>query len=250
MAITPMQSDYLSVPCLLVSGTESSVHSTMLDYGRSYSDQHLPRPRPVRFPRQNVLQALVHSKTKSRQIMGAGTVIRGATVTSVHSTTCGRARTPGEEFTQPRPMQRSCKWRAGRRKQNRSFGTTSKSTVEKLGTRRHSFSRTGARRNGTTCTQAELAHNLIQQGRLLEAEVILRDAIAGALKSQGRDSKVTAVLTTAFSELLLERGRPSETASLLNQVISIYDRLNTPRDSRRRAAAQYLLAASDMLQGD
>lgn len=100
------------------------------------------------------------------------------------------------------------------------------------------------------CTQAELAHNLIQQGRLLEAEVILRDAIAGALKSQGRDSKVTAVLTTAFSELLLERGRPSETASLLNQVISIYDRLNTPRDSRRRAAAQYLLAASEMLQGD
>lgn len=98
--------------------------------------------------------------------------------------------------------------------------------------------------------RAQLALNLIQQGRLLEAEVILREAISAALREKGQTSKITAVLAAAFVELLLEQGRLDEAATLAQRVISIYHQLGVPPDSRLLGEARFLLAASDALRGD
>jgi CHAT domain-containing protein len=97
--------------------------------------------------------------------------------------------------------------------------------------------------------RSELARNLIMQGRLVEAEVVARRALADSLARRGTNAKSTAILSSRLVDLLLAQGRFAEAERLALRVIQIYDALETPRSSRILGSASLQLGQSIALQG-
>ena len=97
--------------------------------------------------------------------------------------------------------------------------------------------------------RAELTANLVQQGRIGDAEIVLRDSLRDALETQGKYSKSTAILLSRFHEILAAQGRYSEAQNLAARVLEVYRKLEAPSNSRLVAEAQFNLAESYALQG-
>ena len=102
----------------------------------------------------------------------------------------------------------------------------------------------------TSLQRSELAASLIAQGRLLEAESVVRLALERAIGRLGRDSKTTALILNRFVELLSAQGRFDEARKLAGVAVSTWDALGVPDDSRLRGESAFLRAAAIAFDGD
>ena len=98
--------------------------------------------------------------------------------------------------------------------------------------------------------RSQLAANLTRQGRLLEAEDIVRTALTEELASHGTNAKTVAILLLRLTDVLMARGRFDEAGELALRTISILQTLRTPGSSRLMGEAHYQRAASLALRGD
>ena len=94
---------------------------------------------------------------------------------------------------------------------------------------------------------ANLADNLRLQGRLLEAENAIREALLAGLKSHGRNSGYTAGLIRQLGAILYEQGRYQEAEILAGAAIGVFLGIGAPRESAALARARILRA--DALSG-
>ncbi|MBM4073918.1 MAG: tetratricopeptide repeat protein [Planctomycetes bacterium] len=76
-----------------------------------------------------------------------------------------------------------------------------------------------------------------RQGRLLEAEADVRQALLNRLKVGGRNSPAVGGMTTTLTSILIEQGRHAEAARLAPVVLDIYLTLGVPADSTRMVGA-------------
>ena len=96
-------------------------------------------------------------------------------------------------------------------------------------------------------TRVELAGNLARQGRLLEAETVLREVI----QSQGGDTIVTAIGAKAIGRLgavFYEQGRYTDAETLARGAVRLYEALCTASESLSLAAARDVLGKSLVAQ--
>ena len=98
-------------------------------------------------------------------------------------------------------------------------------------------------------TIAKLADNLRLQGRLLEAESVIREALLAGFKSHGRNSGYTAGLIRQLGGILYEQGRYEEAEILAGAAIGVFDGIGAPRESAALAQARILLADAQASQG-
>ncbi len=87
----------------------------------------------------------------------------------------------------------------------------------------------------------QLAGNLRKQGRLVEAEIVAREALLEALARIGRDNVITADIARQLSTVLLEQGRYEEAERLGREVLAIHLRAGTPRGSRAMGSVRKFL---------
>lgn len=97
--------------------------------------------------------------------------------------------------------------------------------------------------------RVELAANLVRQGRIQEAEVVLRAALRATLKAQGKFSTTTAIALSGFHEILAAQGRYTEAEVLARRVLEIYRELGASSGSRLVGTAQFNLGQALSLQG-
>lgn len=97
--------------------------------------------------------------------------------------------------------------------------------------------------------RVELASNLVRQGRIQEAEVVLRAALRATLKAQGKFSTTTAIVLSGFHEILAAQGRYTEAEVLARRVLEIYRELGASSGSRLVGTAQFNLGQALSLQG-
>ena len=69
--------------------------------------------------------------------------------------------------------------------------------------------------------QQALALNLMRQGRMLEAELALRELLARTLARHGKTSLNTGMVLTAMSRMLYEEGRAAEAEGLARRAVAI-----------------------------
>jgi CHAT domain-containing protein len=86
-----------------------------------------------------------------------------------------------------------------------------------------------------------LAENLVNQGRLYEAEIEARQALKIALGSSGRGSGLTVRSLLALGEVLISQGRLNEAHKLCLVLISIVEESGIPADSLKMGLARMLL---------
>ena len=94
---------------------------------------------------------------------------------------------------------------------------------------------------------AKLAENLRLQGRLLEAENVIREALLAGLKSHGRNSGYAAGLIRQLGSILYAQGRYEEAEILARAAIEVFLGIGAPRESAALAQARILRA--DALAG-
>jgi CHAT domain-containing protein len=92
------------------------------------------------------------------------------------------------------------------------------------------------------------ARNLINQGRLIEAENEARMAVLGALAKRGRYSPFTARMLQFLVEVLLQQGRYRESEALARAVVDIHERTEAAADSFLLARIRGRLARALVLQ--
>lgn len=97
--------------------------------------------------------------------------------------------------------------------------------------------------------RSKLARILLQQGRVLEAEVTAREALNRAILEHGRNAKTTAQVVQTLVDLLVAGGRFTEALDLNDRVIEILQTLETPNDSRLLGAALFQRAEIQALRG-
>ena len=93
-----------------------------------------------------------------------------------------------------------------------------------------------------------LARNLINQGRLLEAENEARAAALGAIAKRGRYSHLTARMLHFLVEVLVQQGRYRESERLARAVVDIHERTGAAADSFLLARIRGRLARALVLQ--
>jgi len=97
-------------------------------------------------------------------------------------------------------------------------------------------------------TRAALARNLMLQGRLVEAEIALREVLQHRLVSQTRSTLVGSALTK-LSEVFYEQGRYGDAAALARKTVGIYRAMCAAPESLGMAAAQSVLGKSLVAEG-
>ena len=115
--------------------------------------------------------------------------------------------------------------------------------------------RSGAYKHGrdiewTALQRNELAGNLIQQDRLLDAETLLREALDIELRTNARYTKTVGILLNQFLALLNAQGRFDDVAQLTPAVAETWRKLLAPEDSRLRAETEFHAAAALAYAGD
>jgi CHAT domain-containing protein/tetratricopeptide (TPR) repeat protein len=90
--------------------------------------------------------------------------------------------------------------------------------------------------------QAGLAHALLAQGRVVEAEVEARRSLLAMLKLRGRYATETAESISALTNALQEQGRYEEATKLATANIDIYENIGHGPDSTRLNQARLELA--------
>jgi CHAT domain-containing protein/tetratricopeptide (TPR) repeat protein len=80
-------------------------------------------------------------------------------------------------------------------------------------------------------TRQHLIHNLMQQGRLLEAEIETRNALDQSLDIIGKNSAVTGRILTLYVNILRMQGRLQEAERLSVEAIKIFEASGVTSDS-------------------
>ena len=96
--------------------------------------------------------------------------------------------------------------------------------------------------------ELELAQNLVLQGRLVEAELAVRNVLTRTLSRLGRFSPVTAQAVSAFAAVLSEQGRPRDAEAMAKSAIDIHKQIGSAPESRELAQARRMLGAALVLQ--
>jgi CHAT domain-containing protein len=89
-----------------------------------------------------------------------------------------------------------------------------------------------------------LAQNLRLQGKLIEAEGVLRDVLAKVLKRAGRYNARAAFSLRNFAELLMQQGRYSDAGRLAAAAIDIFQKGGSEELSRNLITARKVLGAA------
>ena len=90
--------------------------------------------------------------------------------------------------------------------------------------------------------QGKLAKNLSRQGRLVEAEVVARDALLKNLKTVGKMNRITALIAVNLARILSAQGRYQDAANRYRAVIDIYETTGSPASSLFVGSAKIGLA--------
>jgi CHAT domain-containing protein len=98
-------------------------------------------------------------------------------------------------------------------------------------------------------SRARMANTLVQQGRLLEAEVETRTALLEALRRNGRYSLDTAWMLSYLSLVVHAEGRYSEAEALAREALEICERIGTGGTSAHVAASRSRLGEALQAQG-
>lgn len=96
--------------------------------------------------------------------------------------------------------------------------------------------------------RSDLAWVLARQGRLLEAENEVREALIAQLRHRGRNTSRTAVILKTLTDVVAEQGRHSEAEALARELIDIYKRIGVPADTFYLALARHELARALIAQ--
>lgn len=97
--------------------------------------------------------------------------------------------------------------------------------------------------------QGNLADNLRKQGRLVEAEVVAREALTTALKMNGRYAAQTAYMLGRLTRVVFDQGRFSDAEVLARANIDAYVQSGVSADSLYYAGARIDLADALVAQG-
>lgn len=94
-----------------------------------------------------------------------------------------------------------------------------------------------------------LANNLRKQGRLTEAEAIVREVLIDALSGFGKNSSHTMEVLQVLVDVLFDQGRYEDVTALSRVAVDTYERVGAPRSSLAVAKVSVSLADSLTLQG-
>jgi CHAT domain-containing protein len=98
--------------------------------------------------------------------------------------------------------------------------------------------------------QKELTENLIRQGRIVEAEVIIRQALLEFLAKLGKSNEMTALLARTLAEVMLVQGRLEEAQELSTAALKIMEAAKTPSGSKKIALAHRTLGSALAADGE
>ena len=98
--------------------------------------------------------------------------------------------------------------------------------------------------------RGQLARNLRKQGRLVEAEIVARDALLIVLERGGKISSHVAGLVKDLGNIIGAQGRYEDAETLIRAAIGIYEKSGTPPDSFSLMATRLSLAYALMAQED
>lgn len=97
--------------------------------------------------------------------------------------------------------------------------------------------------------QGKLGTNLKNQGRLLEAEVVARDALVSALRDTGKANHRVGEIALVLADILVAQERFEDAAKLTQAIINIYATMKMPFKSVTSGKARFQLAQSLVWQG-
>ncbi len=95
-----------------------------------------------------------------------------------------------------------------------------------------------------------LADNLLRQGRIVEAEVVVRGALLELLSKLGKSSATTADLARKLAEILLAQGRLEDARELGLAAIKIFQATGSSGDTRKVAVTRRVLGAALAADGE
>lgn len=101
-----------------------------------------------------------------------------------------------------------------------------------------------------TATQLELSKNLERQGRVVEAEVVVRKTLLERLKLEGRYATWIPRILIRFAEVLTAQGRYDEARKMTDTAIEAMVKLGFAPTSIRLIRAEQSLARLALLSGD
>jgi len=90
--------------------------------------------------------------------------------------------------------------------------------------------------------RTRLAYTVAKQGRLAEAESIVRQALLDSLRQQGRYSPGTAGILGALANFVLDEGRPDDAKRLADAAADIYQKIGASRGARPVTNARLAVA--------
>ncbi len=91
---------------------------------------------------------------------------------------------------------------------------------------------------------------LISEGRLVEAEVIARDALIRAIRGSGKNSDNTTLCLKVLAQVILEQGRAREARQLIDRNLEIYRLIGARPDSYHIADARHQRGDTFFYEGD
>lgn len=98
--------------------------------------------------------------------------------------------------------------------------------------------------------QVRLALVVARQGRLAEAESVMRQALLGALRQQGRYAPGTAGVVGNLANIVLDEGRPDDALRLAQAAVDIFDKIGASRGARVSTNARLAVANALLVKGD
>lgn len=91
--------------------------------------------------------------------------------------------------------------------------------------------------------RGELGIALLEQGRILEAEVVIREALLNSLSQRGKNDRRTAKFASYLGRVKLAQGRPEDAKPLLTAVLRIQRRIGLTDDSAQSLNARQIFAS-------
>jgi len=95
-----------------------------------------------------------------------------------------------------------------------------------------------------------LADNLIRQGRIVEAEVVIRGALLEFLSKVGKRNAITADLARKLADVLLAEGRIDDAKALSTEALKIFQATGVPEGARKVATTRRVLGSALAADGE
>ena len=102
----------------------------------------------------------------------------------------------------------------------------------------------------TVQRRLRLANAIHRQGRLAEAESIVRTALLSSLHQQGRYAPVTAQAVGSLAVIVLDEGRPQDARRLAQTALDVYKRIGASLGSRTAVNAGIAVASAYVAEDD